>query len=894
MDPIKFILGEESRPKIETFSDVDHSLFKDQYEKVFEEIISYVLDKPTNNDPNSENKNNLFAFIGERGSGKTSCMLSVANMLTTSNKTFAETFKTDLTKKLDDEKFITIDLVDPSFFDQKHNILDIVIAKLFKSFSDDVKKSAQNKQQNYESKKQILINKFQETKENLNQLLNTSNSSDDSLEQLTGLAAAVDLKDNLKKLFDAYLEYFLYSDNTTSKGYLLIKIDDIDLHTKHAYEMVEQIRKYIIQPNVIILLSVKLDQLSNVVKLQYTKEFRALIENRVTDMNYIDEMVEKYLAKLLPFSNRIYIPDAYLYFYRPLKVYSLEGTHHRVFNSIREAVPMLIFEKTRFLFYNALGATSYIVPRNLRELRHLIKLLFDMKNYHESKKDKNRNIEEKPIYNKTIFKKYLFETWAVNNLDSNGLKVINGIINVSDTININKSVVKLLKSRFNKVLSSIEEKKTIVDLSYILNDENQTYNISIGDVLSIITYLQGVSTDESDYKLFFLIKSFYSIKLYESYDEITESHEINKPVTNIQEVFRNEFLSGYSNYAKIVAGNFINSMFIDIIPPNKSKEVRSQRRIDVSIIYIIINQLARQKSEYIYVDKIKLSRIDALRLVELFALTTSRKYDSKDENTDNLYRTKREVFYAENLSEQRKNIYFDLASIFYNLTNIQNAYERFSLERNDNNLYKIALNENDSILSGIKHMVCQRNELDENNTSLDIIQNKLLSWVSIRNIEVLEALIIFLQKRRPKGDSTDIRVISDFFNNVKRFAITTYDKTPDEKDHYRIDFSFLDIFHKFLLNNTDIRPLFDEIYKMENTKVDKVMYKIVSININLGLKSKGKYDRNALLEKLLNKNSMLNDNEKIMSFFNIVFNQNSYTQQEANQKLIELKNMYNG
>ena len=48
--------------------------------------------------------------------------------------------------------------------------------------------------------------------------------------------------------------------------YLIIMTDDIDRHTEHAREMVEQIRKYFTQPNVIVLMAIKVDQLGNVIK----------------------------------------------------------------------------------------------------------------------------------------------------------------------------------------------------------------------------------------------------------------------------------------------------------------------------------------------------------------------------------------------------------------------------------------------------------------------------------------------------------------------------------------------------------------------------------------------------------------------------------------------------
>jgi hypothetical protein len=900
MEPIKFILGEESRPKIETFSDVNHSLFKDQYEKVFEEIVSYVLDKPTNNDPNSENKNNLFAFIGERGSGKTSCMLSVANMLTASNKRFAQTFKNDLTKELDNENFLTIDLVDPSFFDQKHNILDIVIAKLFKSFSDDIKKSTQNRQQNYESKKQQVIDKFQETKENLNLLLNSNNDSDDSLEQLTGLAAAVDLKDNLKKLFDAYLEYFLCSRNAINKGFLLIKIDDIDLHTKHAYEMVEQIRKYIIQPNVIVLIAVKLDQLSNVIKLQYKKDFDSIISE-----NDLEGMVDKYIVKLLPLNGRIFLPDANVYINNPLCIYDNKDDNvPKLYNSIREAVPTLIFLKTRYLFYNTNGATSYIIPRNLRELRHLVKLLYNLSDY---RADKTR-----PEYNKIIFKKYLFESWVSNNLNTKSKLIVNNILLTNDAVRLNKKVIKLLKEYFKEIIDLIVDKS---ELFYILRDTNQTYNISVGDIFAYISYLEGLSANEEDQKLIFIVKTIYSIKLYEFYDEVTENYTDSPNSTEEQEVIKQEFMRDFSNYEKLASGSFINSAYFDLLPPTSKKSSRSLRQIDGLVILDIISKIKEGKDDDISIIKIEkdvsdkqplqkvknevlnitdklsltkslnISKSNALRLVEFFALTTSRRYDSQDvnekDNADKLYRSKREIYYSESLKQQ--NIFFDISSVLFNVLDIERAYNRF-----DPTLLDIAKNDEKSIYKRLTIEVSKRYKVKLE--SCDEINNRLLSWTSIRNIEILEAFTDHLIINKPKGSGDDKSIVKEFFKNMSSFKIQSYDMDSNKK-HHDIDFSYVGILEEVLdETNSDV---FNLIFSQ---LIEKKERKKSELNINLSLKAKGTYDKNTIWLKLSNKNEKANEDENIRLLFDKVFVSKTkmYAQEEANSLLRLLKLQYNG
>ena len=502
---IEFNIGEETRPVIETGEKIlESSIFSEQYNKAFSEINNYLnqvekISKENSFDKShNENINNIFAFIGERGSGKTSCMLSVGKVLVESQK--PDTFDTSF-PEIKKKKFHAIDLIDPSFFDKKNNILAIIVAKLFKEFDKNSKKRCND--DNYD-KKRILVEKFQETQRNLKCLIDGKEFSEDDLDQLIALSAAVDLRSNIHDLVEAYLDYF---GNKDAK--LLIMVDDIDLHTEYAMDMVEQIRKYLIQPNIVILMALKVDQLATVKRLHFTNEFKELLVKDRGQLTFdaIDNMVDKYLTKLLPHQHRVYVPELVSIFERPLKLIikndlgKIMDIQYNVANKkvpIREAVPMLIFQKTRFLFYNTKYTTSYIVPDNLRELRHLIKMLFDMDDYLS---------EKRPEYNKTLFKKYFFENWTINNLDSDGQSIIKNILSISDAVLINKQVIKLMKIRFENELTIKDNAELSSEINAILNVSNKVYNLSLGDVFAIINLLERTLTKHEDQKLLFAIKT---------------------------------------------------------------------------------------------------------------------------------------------------------------------------------------------------------------------------------------------------------------------------------------------------------------------------------------------------------------------------------------------------
>lgn len=83
---------------------------------------------------------------------------------------------------------------------------------------------------------------------------------------------------------------------------MVISIDDIDLNIKGAYEMVEQIRKYLLSEQCILFVSLHINQLINVVATYLDKEDSPY--NRLET----EDMATKYVTKLIPLDNRVIMP----------------------------------------------------------------------------------------------------------------------------------------------------------------------------------------------------------------------------------------------------------------------------------------------------------------------------------------------------------------------------------------------------------------------------------------------------------------------------------------------------------------------------------------------------------------------------------------------------------
>lgn len=757
-----FNIGQESRPVIEklTEQNVKKSLFFEQYKNAFDSLSSYLKVLKTKDEEENEPLNNIFAFIGERGAGKTSCMLSVANELT--NK--SENSILGNYQEVKNLTFHKLSMIDPSFFDEKHGIIAEILASLYNEYRTTEKS-------NDSFEKTEILGKFADLQKDFNCLLaSDAEKPYDDLEQLVSLSAAVNLRANFGELVTMFMKYI-----GKPHGKLIIMIDDIDLHTNQATIMVEQIRKYLVQPNVVILLAIKLDQLAMLKRQQYTIEYKELLEKGKVSEEVIDEMVERYLTKLIPFDQRIFMPKAQEFLGWELTIKSIQGETED-FSSVRMAIPELIFRKTRYLFYNTALKTSYIVPRNLRELRSLLKLLVGMP------KSNTAN-------NKEQFKKYFFENWVLNNLNTEQTNCIYDLLKVTDAFLFNAAALRIIKKQF------FLERDMVLDnseISNILNENNVVYNISLGDVMAIISYLEKQDQPVEKLHFLFMIRSIYSMRLYEFYDERTEdSTNVSKKQERVIGLSPFENLE-LSNYEKLVGGSFVNSIITDILPKTASSadtRSRSVRMISLTQLNLLISECIE------HFDEIP---ENVIMLSEFFMLCISRYIDTKDRKNQNSnflelgYRKTSSVRYADDL-KNRKYALFDLNSFMCNVVDIERCYNRF-LE-GDVFLEKIKNDEaKKSFYSKVKDLTDKRTrERDGDKYEKADIGHKWLSWASIRNAEILEDLIEY-QKEISYSKASEFDIFSHYFMELSAYKRMTYDRTDNGKeDYYELEFSFVKV-----------------------------------------------------------------------------------------------------
>lgn len=539
MEKIQIHLGDENRIYIE--KDVEHSpLFAEQYEQLIRKMAEYISSASKNGDTieyNSLNENNIFLINGERGSGKTSMLVSMHRHMQQKDNVF-------------EKKFLCLHVIDPSSFTNNANILQIIIAELFKAFKEGTK----DKTIGYEAKNAIT-GIFVEIKHALCILESSTLASkmdDSDIESLTDMSNAMDLEELIKRLVTKML-------GVLEKDKLLVCIDDLDVNTTHAYDMLEQIRKYLILPKVVILIAAKTKQLLEVVLQHFLIEYRPLISSGTMTIQDVQEMSNKYLLKLLPLDHRVDLDSAIEKFKYSIEIIDKDKVIESSKNG-SELIYKLIYKKTGLQYLQERDGINYIIPNNLRAFRFLIRILCDM-----DMAKKERNIE--------LYQQYFLSEWLPQNLQKGEQDEVKALLNISDVSKVNKLIIQCIADKIN-FIEYPQEISTLVDVM------NVYANVSLGDVMAVMIWGKRVNGSDQFAKYIYAIKHAYNILLEKSYREMLREEELLKKVRMYSGPDNEEYIN---TYQRLVGGSLLNGYTWDyLLPPINNTENRLHRVIAVN------------------------------------------------------------------------------------------------------------------------------------------------------------------------------------------------------------------------------------------------------------------------------------------------------------------------
>lgn len=459
--------------------------------ELVKEIIAHFPEDDSDDLFGGDYHNNIIMYCAERGSGKSSAMYTFAKALAHSQKDGAasEALLKLFGKNMSNYSFSVLSPIDPTMISELDLFMRIILSKMFSKLREKWDEAAKNggshptgNIQNDKICRSDIVKKFTKCYRYLDVIYQSGGKFDcnDDLEDLTDLGDSGRFKDEFRSLVKDFLcEMTGRSSKTNSV--MVIPIDDADLNSKMAFNIVEDMRKYCIIPNVIILMAVNIEQMHYVLEQHFVKDFKMLIdiskedrkEIKTVDVPECHNMAMRYVDKVLPAAHQIYLPTVDDFIRNnssilTVKYFSEDNKERREildFDTMdgkkvigyQELLLRLIYNKTGIALVKPRSYLHNILPKTMRGLSHFlahmcalpdldntlgITEIFELTKNKDMEKAIGRTCSEaqaelrKRKDNLKAFKQYFLKNWCTVRLSQKHREVIEILENTSDELKI--------------------------------------------------------------------------------------------------------------------------------------------------------------------------------------------------------------------------------------------------------------------------------------------------------------------------------------------------------------------------------------------------------------------------------------------------------------------------
>lgn len=362
---------------------------------------------------------------------------------------------------------------------------------------------------------------------------------------------------------------------------------------------------------------------------------------------------------------------------------------------------------------------------------------------------------------------------------------------MEDIKSINKKIVSYLANRAGLNDKNYDDKE--YHFKRVTDPQNYTYNISTGDVFSIIRYLDK-STESTGLKdLLFFIKSCYSIRLYECYDEITDdSEEMFKDAPD-GDVFKSDpWFRKTIKMQNLVNGNFFRydaGSYIKGTGYDNNKEYIFDKLLLDHTFYIFLNNVVTRIVESRGEEPGEELKRDYL-LAEFLMMCSSYNYYGEYTDNPDANRKDSMPYYLEPFSgELSIYVVFDIAAIFSNMINIKHTYNRygvfFDFYSYSNKPYR-----DWTLLGRLKHEIKKVRDMDYYQSEYHAIASDSI----IRNSDVLLSLTEMMESNATR---TKLYSMNGAVKKYKMFLEGLYDtgmktyRVGEDGQTYELKYSFV-------------------------------------------------------------------------------------------------------
>ena len=547
---LKVQRGEElSLYRLDKISDKE-SIMRPSYEKAMRALMRIMRQTKRFHMENQDNgdayalenllfgySGNIIAFAAPRGGGKTATMLSFSQILSEGfrkgsvNSDVDNSFLNDMKCGQEEQPdawmarccFLPLTPVAPAVLEGEQNILNVVWSRLYRYAerllsehrSDRIKEAQKN-----------------EIRRSLRKVLSGIKGIKEPEKKFSGdLASMQDVCDglSLSRHFHVLVQNILklaVGEQDINDRYLVIQLDDADSKMQRVYEVLEDVRKYLMIPNLVILMSVDQNCMSDVVFQDNLNCFPDLIKiDPVRLSQDLSRISNKYIDKLIPPTHMIQLPllhQIVIQWGDMLRLQYVDQDNKHVYGWIEKgeleletAILMLIYRKTGILFVKPGHYLHNMVPRTLRGFGQFLTHLDSMPDIPELDFSKFTSVEayaeailrqsEMAAINQRRFEDYFKHRWI--NVKIANLEDLDFLRKFADSVSANRVrlAVNHLCRRYGKSFENNKPQYFVdkkIDLKDIKNRE---------DLDQLMWEIDQIHRTEADFMLMFALRTMFTL-----------------------------------------------------------------------------------------------------------------------------------------------------------------------------------------------------------------------------------------------------------------------------------------------------------------------------------------------------------------------------------------------
>lgn len=346
--------------------------------------------------------NNIISFCADRGRGKTTAMLSFSNALERlgDSEKNSSKFWGDIPDKdqIMDVRFEVMAPIDPASMENSDSVLQQIISQLFENFCRKIKDNSYYESGGRDFDRDNLSDYFQQCAQAIDSLYKDSKTRDtlieDELDKIAEIGQSAKLLLLLHELIDKYLDFMR---GKGSNCCLVVQIDDADMDIGRSYQILEDVRKYLGLPRVIVLVATNIQQLETTVEQHFLKEYERGLQydDSMITVERCHDIAVLYLEKAIPHPRRIYLPDIdetirqhlsqLRVNYQDIERSAESGTNQEGENILsehgtyQEQLLDLLHRKTGLVFTSEADYLHNLLPAHMRELCQFLPFFASMK-----------------------------------------------------------------------------------------------------------------------------------------------------------------------------------------------------------------------------------------------------------------------------------------------------------------------------------------------------------------------------------------------------------------------------------------------------------------------------------------------------------------------------------